>query len=199
MIVIGYQGIGKSTLAKNSYLFLDLESSTFWIDGKKSDDWYIPYCQMAEYLSRQGYVVFTSSHKPVRDFLKNSNEKVIAVCPTIELKEEWLKRLQARYESSQSFKDLRAWTNAIACYEENIKDIANDYETVFIDTMDYNLNQVIFRAENGIKIKKVRGHEQNMKIGEVATVIMEHGLYYYVRSEDGRRHAVSANDVEILK
>lgn len=41
MIVIGYQGIGKSTLANDNVSkikFIDLESSCFWNDGKRSED-----------------------------------------------------------------------------------------------------------------------------------------------------------------
>lgn len=38
MIVIGYQGIGKSTLANKDLRFIDLESGNFWVDGKRADD-----------------------------------------------------------------------------------------------------------------------------------------------------------------
>ena len=51
MIVIGYQGIGKSSLAGRNNIFIDLESGNFWVDGKRADDWYKPYCQIAEHLS----------------------------------------------------------------------------------------------------------------------------------------------------
>ena len=40
MIIIGYQGIGKSTLAGHNSV-IDLESGNFWNDGKRIDDWYI--------------------------------------------------------------------------------------------------------------------------------------------------------------
>ena len=53
MIVIGYQGIGKSTLAGRDHKFIDLESGNFWVDGKRADDWYKPYCQIAEHLSKK--------------------------------------------------------------------------------------------------------------------------------------------------
>ena len=69
MIIIGYQGIGKSTLANCNLNYVDLESSNFYIDGKRADDWYKPYCKIAEHLSQQGYYVFVSSHKVVRDEL----------------------------------------------------------------------------------------------------------------------------------
>ena len=66
--MIGYQGIGKSSCAgKNDCI--DLESGSFWVDGKRAEEWYIPYCQIAMHLANQGYTVFTSSHKVVRDQL----------------------------------------------------------------------------------------------------------------------------------
>ena len=59
MIVIGYQGVGKSTLAGKDYRFIDLESGCFWVDGPngervRADDWYKAYCQVAVDLSDQG-------------------------------------------------------------------------------------------------------------------------------------------------
>ena len=34
MIIIGYQGVGKSTLANKDDKFIDLESSSFWVKGE---------------------------------------------------------------------------------------------------------------------------------------------------------------------
>ena len=91
MIIIGYPGIGKSTLAgQNNYI--DLESSNFWNKGKRPDDWYIYYCNIALDLSRQGYVVFVSSHEAVRNRLKYAitDERIICIYPSLELKDEWI-------------------------------------------------------------------------------------------------------------
>ena len=66
MIVIGYQGIGKSTLAARNLKYIDLESSNFWFDDPETkqrvrhSNWYEMYFNVAEDLSRQGYVVFVS-------------------------------------------------------------------------------------------------------------------------------------------
>ena len=81
MVIVGYQGIGKSTLAKNRNGFIDLESSNFFVNGERSPDWYIPYCEIALDLSKQGYDVFVSSHKVVRDELKKyyGKEKMIII------------------------------------------------------------------------------------------------------------------------
>lgn len=144
MIIIGYQGIGKSTLAKNSKRFIDLESGCFWVDGQRPQDWYKYYCQIAEHLSKQGYIVFTSSHKEVREEFKKSKELVTCCAPSLELKSAWIDKLKDRYEFSKLEKDYKAWKNAEACYEENIIDITNDgFYTFVIDNINYNLKTVI--------------------------------------------------------
>lgn len=144
MIIIGYQGIGKSTLAKNSKRFIDLESGCFWIDEQRPQDWYKYYCQIAEHLSRQGYVVFTSSHKEVRNELKKSRELVTCCIPSLKLKDAWIEKLAERFKASGLDKDYKAWKNAEMCYEENIKDIIDDgFYTYTIEEMNYNLREVI--------------------------------------------------------
>jgi len=144
MIIIGYQGIGKSTLAKNHKNFIDLESGCFWVDGERPQDWYKYYCQIAEDLSRQGYVVFTSSHKAVRDELKKSRELVTCCIPSLKLKDTWIEKLAERFKASGLDKDYKAWKNAEECYEENIKDIIDDgFYTYTIEEMNYNLREVI--------------------------------------------------------
>lgn len=147
MIIIGYQGIGKSTLAKCNVNYVDLESGNFFIDGKRAVDWYKPYCKIAEHISQQGYDVFVSSHKVVRDTLKNSSETIMCCAPTIELKDFWIDRLAKRYEESQSLKDYKAWKNAEACFEENIKDIADSgFHMIWIDDPVYDLSCKIIEA-----------------------------------------------------
>ena len=43
MIVIGYQGIGKSTYSNKDITCIDLESGNLWVDGVRLDDWYKVY------------------------------------------------------------------------------------------------------------------------------------------------------------
>ena len=131
MIITGYQGIGKSTLAKNNDKIIDLESSCFWKydlydfekKGEKSrpEDWYVYYCQMAQYLSKQGYIVFVSCHPEVRKFLSIHNEeRFCAIFPDKSLKEDWIQRLRDRYNESKSEKDLRALKHAENYYDSDI-------------------------------------------------------------------------------
>lgn len=153
MIVIGYQGIGKSTLAGKNYKFIDLESGNFWVDGRRADDWYKPYCQIAEHLSQQGYIVFTSSHEVVRKQLENSNEIVVVVYPSIELKDGWIDRLEYRYQCSGLDKDYKALMNAKDRFEENIKELSESnimYKIALID-MKYDLEASLIHLENEIE------------------------------------------------
>lgn len=148
MIIVGYQGIGKSTLSNEDINYIDLESGNFWIDGKRADDWYKPYCKIAEHLSRQGYRVFVSSHKVVRDELKNCSEPVMCCAPTLELEYFWVNKLFERFERDQTMKNFKAWKNAEDCYQENIKDIADSgFPMIWIDNPEYNLSCKIIEAE----------------------------------------------------
>ena len=144
MIVIGYQGIGKSTLARTQKGFIDLESSNFAYNGKKPGDWHIYYCQTAEHLSQQGYVVMVSSHEPVRKWFRKSDERAIAICPDKTLKAEWICRLETRYCKTLTNKDFRALENAKYRYDENIDEIEKCGIPVFkIYDTDYDLSELI--------------------------------------------------------
>lgn len=144
MIIVGYQGIGKSTLGTTKG-FIDLESSCMRLDtGERPDNWYEYYCNFAEHLSKDGKIVFTSSHKVVRDRFKKSKEKVFLCYPSATLKDGWISRLEERYNQSRLAKDFRAWQNALDCYDQNIFDLeSEDFDKIIITTMDYNLEELI--------------------------------------------------------
>lgn len=144
MIIIGYQGIGKSTLAKDSLEYIDLESGNFWVNGERDEQWYKPYCNIANHLSAQGYTVFTSSHKEVREELKNSSEIVKIIFPSLDLKTDWLIKLTNRYNESMLEKDYKALINASLYYEDNINDLMNEpFDKIVIDNINYNLRELI--------------------------------------------------------
>lgn len=149
MIYVGYQGIGKSSISgKNNCI--DLESGNFWVDGKRIDDWYKIYVNIAEHLSNQGYKVFMSSHKVVREELAKRNMNYTTVAPSPELKEQWIERLQKRYDNSQLEKDYKALMNAKDCYEENVLDLINDDNSsasIMIVNIDYDLYKTIESQE----------------------------------------------------
>lgn len=169
MIITGYPGIGKSTLAKNNNKIIDLESKNFWnyeeIHGERTDiksrhnDWFVYYGQIAIDLSKQGYTVFVSSHPQVREWLCKhtifksdiSGEKFYAVFPSLTLKNDWIARLETRYNESTSDKDKRALDHAKECYDSDIKQFMFECgyneewytNAIIIDNINYDLAEII--------------------------------------------------------
>lgn len=149
MIIIGYPGIGKSTLAGKDHKYIDLESSNFRINGERSEDWYKVYCKVAEDLSRQGYIVFVSCHPVVREALRSSGEIVAVIFPTVK-KEEWLARLRSRYEETNSYKDEMAYKRVRDHYDEDIVDLCGcdiPYK-MWLKDMGYDLEAAIIHMIN---------------------------------------------------
>lgn len=96
-------------------------------------------------MSAQGYTVFVSSHKVVRDELKATNAEDVAVCfPDINIKEQWIERLRDRYKRTGLDKDWRALLNAEQNYMSSIFELygeATEYgwEKIIIGTTNYDL------------------------------------------------------------
>jgi hypothetical protein len=147
MIIVGYQGIGKSSNSDFTTSMIDLESGNFWVDGKRNDDWYKVYVNIAEHLSNQGYNVCMSSHKVVREELNRRGVPFVVICPSLEMKEIWIDKLKNRYGQSNKDKDFKAWKNAEQCYDENIKDLMSEKICYTIDSDRYNLRSIIANAE----------------------------------------------------
>lgn len=150
MIVIGYQGIGKSTLSKKSFKYVDLESGNFWVRNHRYSDWVQVYVNIAIDLSSQGYVVFVSSHKAVREEIskRRTDQAVVVIYPTLGLKDCWIEKLQERYDRTESEKDFKALMNASAMFEENIIDLQNEdpsFIKIPIQSENYNLEDLIPR------------------------------------------------------
>ena len=159
MIVIGYQGIGKTTICKDNPRYIDFESSALKVNGERPADWFIPYCQMAIALSKQGYVVFTSSHKEVREYLKDCGEYCVSIVPVENLRKEWLEKLRQRARASGLQKDEVAYLNAQERYEENINEIKDSAEhLVELSYMRYDLQEIIHECgadEKSMLIEKL--------------------------------------------
>lgn len=142
MIYVGYQGIGKSSIGgQNKYI--DLESGNFWIDGKRDENWYKIYVNIAENLNNQGYDVLLSSHKVVRDELKERNIPFTCVYPGLNLRDQWIERLLTRYNITLKEKDYKALCNAIKEYYSNITDLSQEENTIYIESMDYELTELL--------------------------------------------------------
>lgn len=172
MIFVGYQGIGKSTLSINDNRFVDLESSNFFIEGKRADDWYKIYCKIAKNLSEKNNHIFVSSHKVVRDELANYSKNVVLIYPSLELKYTWIQRLLDRYDITKLEKDKKAYLNAVDSYDDSISEMKNDNRFSYIEICDtdYSLDNMILDfldtidSINNLKFEFMTEHE-NLKIG----------------------------------
>ena len=139
-------------------VFIDLESSNFWVNGERSEDWAKVYAKLALELSKQGFIVFTSSHKVVRDELDELtyedeyyDEDVVVVYPSLSLKDEWIEKLRLRYESTKLDKDYRAYMNAKEKYEENISELMeNPFDEIILSNIDYNLREAILEFKENM-------------------------------------------------
>ena len=145
MIICGYPGIGKTSLAGakvsnvEDLKFIDLDSSSF--SGGSGISTYI---RVAKSLSRQGCVVFVSTHEDLVKDLSTVRDVPVIVCyPSPELRSEWIKKLRDRYTNCDDLdaaKNLRAFERARDHYEEDIDFLQNcGLPGMQIEDMDYDL------------------------------------------------------------
>lgn len=151
MIIIGYPGIGKSTIA-GKYKFIDLECSNFNVNGNKIHNWHIACCDVARDLNRQGFDVFVSSHGLVTENFLDNHYDVVTIFPSLKLKEEWVEKLRKRCDQTKLEKDVRAYVRAKTFYEDDISYLMKMKEsgikTVEIESMDYSLASIIENIKN---------------------------------------------------
>lgn len=182
MIVMGYPGIGKSTLAEKSLEYIDLETSNWWniISTKEKgtmrvrpQGWEKIYCKVALDLSRQGYIVFTSPNKDIRNcFIKMRENNfitykdIICVCfPSLKMQDEWTKRVKKRYEQDSSDKNKRALDHVLECYIDDVTEMAHSpFIHIKLFNKDYDLESVIQnqkrRSEFIIKEKEMQNNKE---------------------------------------
>ena len=152
MIIVGYPGIGKSSVCGVGSGIIDLESSYF--NNHLGDNWERRYVNVAIDLSRQGFIVCTSCHAGVIKQLKEQlkEDKIFIVFPDPRLKEPWLKKLRNRYYTTNKYehddwwneKNYRALKRAEEFFDHDILQLQNsDLNKVMIISMDYDLKQVI--------------------------------------------------------
>lgn len=130
MIIIGFPGVGKSSVANPAHTskrftgYIDLESSNF----PKTEGWENVYCQVALALSQQGYDVFVSSHKQVRDYLAmfQDVDDIIEVFPEDYMHDIWIDRLTKRYNSTKEEKHKKALEYMSENYYSAVADMKND-------------------------------------------------------------------------
>lgn len=109
MIICGYAGIGKSSLAHNFPNIMDLESTPFEKDWDR-------YFKCAKHYSEQGFLVLLSCHKEIRErVLSISYSDRITIFPCIKDKELFRKRYKQRGNSEEFIKlqmdNWEKWTS----------------------------------------------------------------------------------------
>lgn len=148
MIVIGFPGIGKSSVANNkaNAKYIDLESSNFNLDdGTKVDHWVTVYTNIAFHLAQQSKVVFVSSHNDVHIMImekRRTNPElqeipVMIIYPSMGIKAAWLLRLKDRLNNSKNQstneykKNLAAYEAANKYYDNWVHDLEHrDYNNI---------------------------------------------------------------------
>ena len=168
MIIIGYPGIGKSTVCGRDTGIIDLESSYF---SQFGENWERNYVKLALELNRAGFDVCVSSHEKVIDdliLMTMPDDNVIAIFPDKSLKKLWIKKLDSRWRSSAGEglpryivdKNERALERAEKYFDKDISmlmAIPSPFYEYHIMQMDYDLLDII-RA-----FKKTREAEKNGK------------------------------------
>lgn len=145
MIICGFPGIGKSTLAKSDLKYIDFESTNF---DKSNPEWYLDYCECICDLSDQGYTVFCSSHSIVTKTLSRVR-KIKIIYPALELYDAWYERVQQRYDNDPSEKNARALKFVKEYLDEGIVSVVENYsnndnvELVPITDINYKLENII--------------------------------------------------------
>lgn len=145
LIIIGYTGIGKTEFSKMTSRTVDLESSCFYVNNERAENWYVPYCQLAMSIANQGQIVFVSSHPEVIDTLHTlpmgeNVRGIVIICPQLYLRFDWSKRLHDRYEKTKLEKDAKALEHVDNSFGEDIAMLANAPFPVYqIADMKYDL------------------------------------------------------------
>lgn len=138
MVLLGYPGIGKTTLAKKG-LIVDLDSSCFFGES----NWVKKYCALIKEFNEGGTNVFASCHKKVREELTKSEIDYIVIIPSMALRDQWVGKLAKRYFASEEDADFRAWHRATIDFEADIEDLMEEDKKLVIEAMDYDLEEML--------------------------------------------------------
>lgn len=123
-VICGFSGIGKSTAEKRGNRIIDLESSLFSrsMENNKERDPDFPanYIGYLEKIIGDYQYYLLSCHKEVRDELKRRGINYIIVLPTVDQKNEYLKRWLKRGSPIEFIKSMNdRWEDMIASCEED--------------------------------------------------------------------------------
>ena len=119
MIICGFPGVGKTTMAKFSN-WIDLESTPF------EKNWLL-YANVAKHMSNNGYTVMVSTHEEMLDALEQLEASYTVVIPPLADKATYRKRYAQR-GNDQDFIDnvmnnWDVWLRRICCWPSILKTI----------------------------------------------------------------------------
>ena len=93
-------------------------------------------------MESQGYNVFVSSHKEVREELApyQKSIKIVEILPTLDMRDIWVTRVSNRYTNTLSAKDKAARDFIIKNYTSGVEDMMADNieKKVFIKPENVN-------------------------------------------------------------
>ena len=98
MIICGFPGTGKSTMAKSSR-WVDLESTPFEKDWER-------YAKVAKHMSDSGYTVMVSTHRELLAMFEQMEVSYMVIIPPITDKEIYLHRYDMRGNSYDFIRQL---------------------------------------------------------------------------------------------
>ena len=137
MIICGFPGVGKSTLAKFSN-WVDLESTPF------EKDW-VRYAKVAKHMSDNGYNVMVSTHPQLLEQFEQMEVRYTVVVPPIDDLKIYLNRYKRR-GNNETFITLleKEWENWL----RDIITFTSRNKTIVILPEDGNLQAYIERYKN---------------------------------------------------
>ena len=104
MIICGFPGVGKSTLAKSSN-WVDLESTPF------EKDW-VRYAKVAKHMSDNGYNVMVSTHPQLLEQFEQMEVRYTVVIPPFTDESNYIKRYIKRGNDNNFIKNIENnWMN----------------------------------------------------------------------------------------
>lgn len=156
LIICGYPGIGKSHVGGWNNC-IDLESGFFsYRNGmpQKTEYWVPQYCGLAVDLALQGYTVLVSTHKEVIQQLMMNKEwalhgDTVIFCPDHRYKNEWVKRLEKRYNTDRSEKNKRSLERVKEHFRDDLSYMHDYGLPIYMPAaMDYDLKDYITMIQN---------------------------------------------------
>jgi len=158
MIIVGYYGIGKSSLAGKENC-IDLDIRPFLDSGDSM--WYKTYLSVVESLSVQGFVVLLPPNPIVRKHLRSLKESIFYVYPSLELKDYWERKMRKDWTIEELNGTLREgqkeyeYKLVVKNFEADINEMKSDiFMRWEIMTRNYKLIDII----REIKANSTRGY-----------------------------------------